>query len=61
MKATAVQRAVLEVPLLQSDTSGGDPEKIKTFKCDHPFLIVIRDDHTGAILILGKVVRPMIV
>ena len=39
----------------------GDPKKIKTFKCDHPFLVVIKDDRTGAILLIGRIVRPLIV
>jgi serpin B len=28
------------------------------FRADHPFLILLRDRHTGAILFLGRVVRP---
>ena len=39
----------------------GDPKNIKTFKCDHPFLVVIKDDRTGAIWLIGRIVRPLIV
>jgi serpin B len=48
-----------------ASTSGAelesDPKKIKTFKCDHPFLVIIRDDRTGAILLIGRIVRPTVV
>ena len=29
-----------------------------TFRADHPFLFVIREVHSGAILFVGKVVDP---
>ncbi|KAK2152332.1 hypothetical protein LSH36_331g01013 [Paralvinella palmiformis] len=32
----------------------------KTFRCDHPFMFVIRDDRTGAISFVGRVVRPLL-
>ena len=38
--------------------SGGKPSKVKTFRADHPFLFIVKDDRTGAIVVLGRVVRP---
>ena len=36
------------------------PKNAKTFRADHPFLFFIMDDRTEAILLLGRVVRPML-
>ena len=38
-----------------------DPRDIKLFKADHPFMYIIQDDRTGAIWLLGRVVRPSVV
>ncbi len=32
---------------------------VKVFRCDHPFLFVVRDDRTGAIYFVGRMVRPL--
>jgi serpin B len=29
-----------------------------SFRADHPFIFLIRDKHTGAILFLGRVAEP---
>jgi serine protease inhibitor len=31
------------------------------FKADRPFIFVIKDDRTGAIWVIGRVVRPTVV
>lgn len=33
-------------------------EDIVTFRADHPFLYLIQEDHSGAILFMGKVAKP---
>lgn len=38
--------------------SAMNPEKPKEFICDQPFLCLIRDQRTGAILFLGRVSEP---
>jgi len=34
------------------------PRQIPTFKADHPFVFVIRDNHSGSVLFMGRVVNP---
>ena len=43
-------------------TLGGaiTPDKIKEFKADHPFIYVIRDEKTGIILFMGKLLNPLV-
>ena len=35
-----------------------DPQRPQEFRADHPFLFLIRDLKTGAVLFLGRVVAP---
>lgn len=37
---------------------GGEPEAVVDFRADHPFLFLIRNRASGAILFLGRLVRP---
>jgi serpin B len=34
------------------------PEQIPVFRADHPFLFLIRDNHSGSILFFGRVMNP---
>jgi serpin B len=34
------------------------PPEPKIFRADHPFVFMIRDNHTGSVLFLGRVVNP---
>jgi serpin B len=49
--ATAVPMVLSTGPALRMD-----PPKV--FRADHPFLLLLRDSHTGAWLLMGRVVSP---
>ncbi|HUU18310.1 MAG TPA: serpin family protein [Sedimentisphaerales bacterium] len=34
------------------------PTRIPVFRADHPFLFIIRDNHSGSILFIGRVMNP---
>lgn len=44
--------------VVMSVTSAPPPEEPVVFRADHPFLFVIRDDATGTVLFMGRLVDP---
>ena len=48
--ATAVVMKLAAAPV--------NPEPVPVFRADHPFIFIIQDDETGAILFMGRVVNP---
>jgi len=36
------------------------PEQIPVFRADHPFLFLIRDNISGSILFIGRVMNPKV-
>ncbi len=49
--------AVTCVTITNSTTTIGTPQVI-TFRADHPFLFIIHEQTTGAILFMGKITQP---
>jgi serpin B len=47
--ATGVGMALTAMPM---------PREVVKFTADHPFIFVIRDNKTGSILFVGRVVNP---
>ena len=41
-------------------TSARAPSDLKVFRADHPFIFIIKDNSTGSILFIGKMMRPEI-
>jgi serine protease inhibitor len=40
------------------DTFTGRPQPAQIFSADHPFVYLIRDNRSGSILFLGRLVEP---
>lgn len=43
---------------MMDSKSIGEPVKLKIFRADHPFIIMIRENSTGAILFMGRISNP---
>jgi serpin B len=50
--------AVTAVVVKWKDKGGGKGDDTLPFRADHPFLFLIRDNRTGCILFIGRVVDP---
>jgi serpin B len=55
-EAAAATAVVMPAP--GSAAPGSDPEPIREFKADHPFLFFIEDTRTNCILFMGKIEAP---
>lgn len=44
--------------VVMSDKSIGEPVQLKIFRADHPFIFMIRENSTGAILFMGRITNP---
>jgi serpin B len=49
--------AVTSVTISYTSAGGGGDGSIE-FRADHPYIFVIREQTTGAILFMGKVIEP---
>jgi serine protease inhibitor len=54
-----VNEAGAEAAAATGVTVGELSVELNVFRADHPFLFLIRDHHTGAILFLGRLVNPV--
>jgi serpin B len=52
--------AATAVAMMTGGCTGTLPVNIVTVRLDHPFLFVLRDVETGAVLFMGRVVDPSV-
>ena len=52
--------AATAVVMTTGGCTGPDPAKVITFRVDRPFLFVLRDVATGAVLFMGRVIDPSV-
>ena len=52
------EAAAATAVVMLAGAAPSNPQSITLFRADHPFLFLIRDNHNGSILFLGRVVDP---
>jgi serpin B len=52
------EAAAATAVIMKMAAAPGNPEPVPVFRADHPFVFLIQDDETGAILFMGRVVNP---
>jgi serine protease inhibitor len=52
--------AAAATAVVMAGSSMPEPEKPVNFKADHPFIFIIRQNQTGSILFLGRVINPLL-
>ena len=52
------EAAAATAVVMKMAAAPANPEPVPVFRADHPFIFIIRDDETGAILFMGRVVNP---
>jgi serpin B len=50
--------AAAATAVLMTPTSAAQPQVPVVFRADHPFVFLLRDNRSGAILFLGRVSNP---
>ncbi|MGB9176036.1 MAG: serpin family protein [Methanoregula sp.] len=52
------EAAAATAVVMRQNAPPANPEPVPVFRADHPFIFIIQDDETGAILFMGRLVNP---
>jgi serpin B len=52
------EAAAATAVVMRPAAAHANPEPVPVFRADHPFIFLIQDDETGAILFMGRVINP---